>query len=82
MLFHSATSSQTFKSLVRNGSIVLAGNRPLKIFGSLHCATGRRMKVRNRVFFASEEEALRLGYRPCGHCMRAAYAQWKQQTKQ
>ena len=81
MLLHNATSSQTFKSLVHKGSIVLAGNRLLKIYGSLHCARGKRMKVRNRVFFATEEEALRLGYRPCGHCMRAAYGQWRQQTK-
>ena len=81
MLLHSATGSQTFKSLVRNGAIVLAGTRLLKIYGSLHCATGKRMKVRNRVFFATEEEALRLGYRPCGHCMRTAYAHWKLQTK-
>jgi methylphosphotriester-DNA--protein-cysteine methyltransferase len=35
------------------------------------------MKRGERVFFADASEALALGYRPCGHCMKDAYAQWK-----
>lgn len=35
------------------------------------------MKKANRVFFASEEEAISIGYRPCGHCMKKAYDKWK-----
>jgi methylphosphotriester-DNA--protein-cysteine methyltransferase len=35
------------------------------------------MKAENRVFFASEAEAVGAGYRPCGHCMREAYGRWK-----
>ncbi|MCH5684590.1 hypothetical protein LWM68_10115 [Niabella sp. W65] len=35
------------------------------------------MKRTNRVFFYSEEEALLNGYRPCGHCMKAAYKNGK-----
>ncbi|WP_245952507.1 Ada metal-binding domain-containing protein [Chitinophaga skermanii] len=54
-----------------------AGNQSLKIYGTLQCTSGKRMKPKNRVFFHSLEEAAAAGYRPCGHCMRAAYAAWK-----
>lgn len=36
------------------------------------------MMVEQRVFFASEQEALSCGYRPCGHCLREKYRQWKE----
>lgn len=36
------------------------------------------MMVEQRVFFASEQEALNYGYRPCGHCLREKYRQWKE----
>ena len=62
--------------MINKGDIQLAGNGKLKIYGSLSCASGRRMKMSNRVFFNSEEEAKSSGYRPCGHCMRGAYQQW------
>ncbi|MCE6992186.1 hypothetical protein LZG72_23970 [Dyadobacter sp. CY323] len=35
------------------------------------------MKLKNRVFFESESEAIENGYRPCGHCMRDEYSKWK-----
>jgi methylphosphotriester-DNA--protein-cysteine methyltransferase len=35
------------------------------------------MKRANRVFFSNEAEAFALGFRPCGHCMRASYLSWK-----
>ncbi len=38
------------------------------------------MKKENRVFFTDEAEALQNNYRPCGHCMRGAYQQWKAST--
>jgi methylphosphotriester-DNA--protein-cysteine methyltransferase len=63
--------------LINTGEVQFAGNRKLKIYGTLACSSGKRMKVGNRVFFKSEEEAIGLGYRPCGHCMRSAYLQWK-----
>jgi methylphosphotriester-DNA--protein-cysteine methyltransferase len=59
------------------GEVTMAGNRKLKIYGTLSCKSGKRMHDENRVFFASESEAKILGYRPCGHCMTAAYRQWK-----
>jgi methylphosphotriester-DNA--protein-cysteine methyltransferase len=43
----------------------------------LHCASGKRMKKENRVFFSNEQEALEKSYRPCGHCMRSKYNNWK-----
>jgi DNA/RNA endonuclease YhcR with UshA esterase domain len=45
-----------------------AGWRPGKIFGRLDCASGKRMKKENRVFFLTWDDALREGYRPCKKC--------------
>lgn len=65
------------ESLIKNGVIILGGNRQLKIYGTLLCKSGKRMKIENRVFFISEKEALANGYRPCGHCMKSEYQKWK-----
>jgi methylphosphotriester-DNA--protein-cysteine methyltransferase len=70
--------ARIFKRLVHSGAIRLAGNRKLKIYGKLNCASGKRMKKANRIFFSSEQEAVNSGYRPCGHCMREAYKLWMQ----
>lgn len=59
--------------------ITLAGNKKLKIYGTLKCKTGKRMHDNNRIFFASAQQAIDAGYRPCGHCMRATYQLWKKQ---
>ncbi len=64
-------------AMVNNGLIKLAGNKKLKIYGTLSCQSGKKMLDQNRIFFSSEEEALQQGFRPCGHCMRAAYLIWK-----
>lgn len=83
MITHESLGEKTFarsrqlKILVIKDLIRLGGNKRLKIYGLLNCKSGRRMKVENRVFFASEAEAINLGYRPCGHCMPEAYRQWK-----
>jgi methylphosphotriester-DNA--protein-cysteine methyltransferase len=69
--------SRQLKKLLDNGIIKLAGNRKLKIYGTLNCSSGKRIKTENRLFFESETEAIRTGYRPCGHCMKEAYQQWK-----
>jgi methylphosphotriester-DNA--protein-cysteine methyltransferase len=60
--------------LVVQGEICFAGNKRLKIYGKITCGSGKRMKKENRVFFASEKEAVEKGYRPCGHCMRQQYS--------
>ncbi len=65
------------KLLIDKGEILLGGNANLKIFGTLNCKSGKRLKIRNRVFFKNEAEAIQAGYRPCGHCMRAKYKVWK-----
>lgn len=84
MIRHTALGAEGFarsrrlNQLVRAGAVSLAGNRKLKIYGTLPCASGKRMKAENRVFFANETEALHLGYRPCGHCCKAAYSAWKE----
>jgi methylphosphotriester-DNA--protein-cysteine methyltransferase len=68
MIRHSEIDNATLHSLIRSRSILLAGNRKLRIYGTLHCRSGKRMKVSNRVFFASEEEALNFGFRRCKKC--------------
>src|SRR2546423_10115645 len=65
------------RRLIKEGKITMAGNIRLKIYGTLSCKSGKLMKSKNRVFFSSEEEAISLGYRPCGHCMRKRYVHLK-----
>jgi methylphosphotriester-DNA--protein-cysteine methyltransferase len=77
MWHHSEISKQDLLTKIRQGEIRLGGNRNLKIFGTLDCKSGQRMKKVNRVFFLSEQETREYGYRPCGHCMSAAYKNWK-----
>ncbi|MGN7787556.1 Ada metal-binding domain-containing protein [Niabella sp. 22666] len=77
MIQHTAISDTALRSSIRSGKINWGGHQQLKIYGVLNCASGKRMKRTNRVFFKSEQEALRNGYRPCGHCMKAAYKKWK-----
>lgn len=68
-------------NLIRNGDVTLGGYKKAKIYGLLTCSSGKRMKVENRVFFKDEAEALSEGYRPCGHCMKEKYEQWKMENK-
>ncbi|NER13594.1 metal-binding protein [Leptobacterium flavescens] len=77
MIDHNDLSAAELRQLIRNGHILLGGNKKLKIYGNLHCKSGKRMKTANRVFFSSVAEARKQGYRPCGHCMRDAYKEWK-----
>ncbi len=77
MILHMNLDSQVLKEKIRKKEILFAGNLNLKIYGSLSCRSGRRMKKENRVFFHSEEEAILCGFRPCSHCMRYRYREWK-----
>lgn len=77
MLNHSEIPDPVLRSLIRKGEICFGGNKKLKIYGRLGCRSGKRLYKDNRVFFISEQEALQKGFRPCGHCMRDAYKQWK-----
>lgn len=78
MTAHNTTSDANVRKGIRQGEIRFGGNRKLKIYGALHCASGKRMKRENRLFFASEEEAKEKGFRPCGHCMKKEYRKWKE----
>jgi methylphosphotriester-DNA--protein-cysteine methyltransferase len=64
--------------LINTKQVILAGNRTLKLFGTLPCASGKRMKAVNRIFFANEAAAVAFGYRPCAHCMQSEYRLWKE----
>jgi len=77
MILHEELSGPQLRSLIRNTSIHWGGNRKLKIYGRLGCASGKRMKRMNRVFFTGSEEALALGFRPCAHCMNTDYKKWR-----
>lgn len=71
------TRGRSLYKLIAAGEIRLAGNKKLKIYGDLNCASGKRMKVETRVFFKNEEEAISNNYRPCGNCLAAEYKIWK-----
>lgn len=76
MIRHSDISDQSLKQQIKSRLIRFGGNTNLKIYGTLDCQSGKRMKRENRVFFDSEDEAIKNGYRPCGHCMKGAYKEW------
>ena len=76
MILHEDIDSTELASFIRKGDIAFGGNRRLKIYGRLNCRSGKRMGMRNRVFFGTEAEAIAAGYRPCGHCMKEKYAEW------
>lgn len=65
---------------------ILGGNKRLKIYGRLDCPSANRWiqkgyYVQDRVFFASEEDAINAGYRPCAICMKEKYLEWKENQK-
>ncbi|MEZ4699398.1 MAG: Ada metal-binding domain-containing protein [Rhodothermales bacterium] len=72
MIHHAHLTDTDVRRLLRSGDIAWAGNRRLRIYGTLRCWSGKRMKRANRVFFRSEADAIAAGFRPCGHCMRGA----------
>lgn len=70
---HANFSDQQIADLIQSQTLTLGGNKNLKIYGTLKCKSGKRMNRENRVFFKTEQDAISLGYRPCGNCMRKAY---------
>ncbi|WP_417353325.1 Ada metal-binding domain-containing protein [Flavobacterium alkalisoli] len=77
MIQHSEISNTLLKAKIKAGEISFGGNKKLKIYGRLSCKSGKRMKQENRVFFGSEQEAIKNQFRPCGHCMKTEYKKWK-----
>ena len=76
MLYHLQMTSVDLKTKILAGEIRFGGNTKLKIYGTLTCTSGKRMKKQNRVFFYNEKEAITAGFRPCGHCLRKKYLAW------
>lgn len=77
MILHNEISAAALHILIRKKGIILAGNIPARIYGTLRCSSGKRMKKEYRVFFADLNEAIDAGFRPCGNCMRQDYKRWK-----
>ena len=77
MIQHAKISDSALRNKIRKKEVRLGGNSKLKIYGILSCASGKRMKRKNRIFFTSAQEAQQNNYRPCGHCMKAEYKKWK-----
>ena len=80
MIRHSEISNNDLRNKIRQQEIRFGGNRKLKIYGTLSCFSGKRMKRENRVFFSSEKEAMKNDFRPCGHCLKEKYQKWKNET--
>jgi len=78
MINHTDISNRVVFVKIKNREFVFAGNKNLKIYGFLNCRSGKRMKRENRIFIESEQQALESDYRPCGHCMKRKYEEWKQ----
>jgi methylphosphotriester-DNA--protein-cysteine methyltransferase len=77
MIRHTDISKRQLLTSLRERSLKYAGNSKLKIYGTLNCRSGKRMKKENRVFFKTEKEAIECGFRPCAHCMQERYLKWK-----
>ena len=45
-----------------------AGITTTKVFGRLTCPSGKRARCEHRVFFATWDDAIAAGYRPCKVC--------------
>lgn len=57
------------------------GNKWNHLYGTFTCQSALETiakggYVRNRVFFATEADAILAGYRPCGTCMNKQYRKW------
>lgn len=77
MILHKNISATDLYKALKQKQICYGGNLKLNIYGTLHCKSGKRMNLTNRVFFSSEMEALQNGFRPCGNCMSVKYQNWK-----
>jgi methylphosphotriester-DNA--protein-cysteine methyltransferase len=80
MIRHADIDRVKLRQLIDSDGIRYGGNARLKIYGTLQCTSGKTMMCETRVFFVSEDEAVALGFRPCGHCMREKYKAWRNAT--
>jgi methylphosphotriester-DNA--protein-cysteine methyltransferase len=77
MIEHKKLSDKEVRSLIRGNKITYAGNIPAKVYGTLACSAGKRMKKENRIFFLDRDEAILAGFRPCGKCLHHEFKIWK-----
>lgn len=66
---------------------IFGGYRRSKLYGRLDCPSALRAiakggYVKHRVFFADEQTALSMGFRPCAMCLPEKYARWKKEKKE
>ncbi len=80
MIRHNEISDSDLRSKIKQQEIRFGGNLKLKIYGTLSCVSGKKMKRINRIFFSSESEVIENGFRPCGHCLKQKYQKWKNET--
>lgn len=78
MLKHVEINDAALYAGIKNQKICFGGNKKLKIYGTLQCKSGKRMKKQNRFFFVSQNEAIKHGYHPCGNCMIERYKTWNE----
>ena len=76
MIRHIDILETDLRTKIEKGEIAFGGYAKEKIYGTLSCKSGKRMKRDSRVFFASENEAIAEGFRPCGLCLRKNYENW------
>jgi hypothetical protein len=84
---HADLTPARLHGMIRRGAIAFGGYAPrkrpgMRIYGLLTCWSGKKMHAENRVFFGGEAQAIAAGFRPCAHCMPAAYRAWKARAAQ
>lgn len=77
MIQHSEMSGSDLHYKIFQQSIRFGLNFKLKIFRTLSCASGKKIKRENRTLFSSANEAIKKGVCSCGHCMKVEYQKWK-----
>lgn len=84
------TAPKTYRLLGPDGPYssvtqgVLGGHARRRVYGRLDCPSAllwlaKGHYAEHRVFFASEDDAITVGFRPCGRCLPEDYRLWKQQ---
>ena len=73
---HNRIDDSEVLKVIKSDLMRYEGNRKQKIYGTLTCKSGKRMKRQNRVFFENRKDAINNGYHPCGNCMKETYREW------
>ena len=56
MIRHIMINDNELLKAIKSGLILYGGHRKQKIYGTLKCQSGRRMKRQNRVFFENRKD--------------------------